>query len=494
MKITRNNYLEIEPGNSYERSCILQLLNSECKRINPKYEKMKKSGRFDKGITREIQTFKEEKGKFFIYKANYSVYKKLLDLNLPLEKITDKRISNKIDCESTVGPRDNEQRNAITDLYEWGVNCFGYMCLSAAPAAGKTYMAVKLATMFKERTLIIVDMTLLIEQFIESILNFTDIKEEEIGIIRGSELDYGKNKKIIIATAQTLIKKPEIVKQLESEIGFLIVDEVHVASANTFQELIPKFKPRIQLGLSGSHNRDDKMEFLVHEAVGPIVHEISKESLLKAGSIISPTLRPIFIKDNHKFEKHNNDNTDFRTVVDEFYNCPEAIGKISNIVNFHYKDRSQLLICKEKTMVEAYYESILRKVAGSELEQKAITWKKNKLEDLDLDIKLILNKDPLDMMTKKEKSLLEFNNVKKSDMIKKYQSKLDKEMEKLIKQKNKIEKIQWYETDIAKEDELARTIVILTGEIGKVERDRIIRETNEGKIRVLICTTVVMAA
>ncbi|MGL5715722.1 MAG: hypothetical protein ACRCX2_22055, partial [Paraclostridium sp.] len=51
--------------------------------------------------------------------------------------LKDKRVSNKIDVNVTAGPRDEEQKNAINDLYNEMVNGFGYCSLSAPPAAGK---------------------------------------------------------------------------------------------------------------------------------------------------------------------------------------------------------------------------------------------------------------------------------------------------------------------------------------------------------------------
>lgn len=490
MKIVRSNRIEIYPCNSFEYSVIKQLIEKECTRDNPKYIKAMKSNRFQKGLTRKIVTFKEIKDKFLIHKANYQVYEKLLNSNLKIEEIQDLRISNKIEVNATAGPRDNEQKKAISTLYDWYINGFGYGCLNAAPAAGKTFMAINLFTKLKEKTLVIVDMKLLIEQFIESILRFSDTKENEIGYISESKADY-KNKKIIIATAQTLIKKASIIEELENEIGFLIVDEVHVASANTFQQILPRFKPKYQLGLSGSHDRDDKMDFLVKEAVGPIVSTIEREDLIKAGSIMTPILRPVFLMDNEKFDKYNRGNIDFRDVVDNYFNCPKVINKVSKMVLHYYKqERSQLLICKEKSMVDAYYLSIVSKLVGENFIRECEEFIKQKLELLEKEILDIESRNLESFSTKKDLKDLENKKISKKEFIKKYQTKKEKVLDDVKKKVYTYLNKKWYETEIAKNNELFKSVEILTGSISSKERNRIIDETNKGKIKVLISTSV----
>lgn len=490
MQIIRSNYLEVIPESSYEYSVIKQIITRGCTRDNPVYLKAKKSNRFVKDLARRIATFKEAKDKFLIYKANFNILQELESSNLPIKYI-DKRVSNKIEVYATKGPRDDEQKKAISDLYNWFTEGFGYGCLSAAPAAGKTFMAINLVSKLKEKTLVVVDMKLLIEQFVDSITFFSDIKKEEIGFICDSKVDI-ENKKIIIATAQTLIKKPFVMEQLSNEIGFLIVDEVHVASSNTFQTIIPKFKPMYQLGLSGSHNRDDKMEFLIREAVGPIVSTIKREDLIKAGSIMTPVLRPIFLKDDEKFEKYNRDGVDFRDVVENYYNCPKTISKISKFINHYYNQgRSQLLICKEKNMVNSYYDELLKLIVGEEFVKKC-------QESINFDIeKLKVELDDLDkkeleyFATKKDIDALKNKKMTKSSFNSKYKEKKDKQKIILFKKLEKMGNKTWKDSDLAKESSLFKSVEILTGDISSKERTRIIDETNKGIIKILITTTTV---
>ncbi|MGL4999424.1 MAG: DEAD/DEAH box helicase, partial [Cetobacterium sp.] len=366
LKIIRNKDLLIIPKGDYEAKVILDLLKKDCIKENPKYEKMMKSGRFQKGVEKEIITFtfNKKENVFKIYKANYEVYKKLLDLKLPLEEEKDERVSFPVDITCSIGPRDTEQEKVIKAVKEF-YNGFGYGLIEASPSAGKTAMACMMMGHVKQRTLVLVDMNLLVEQFVESILAFTNVKKEEIGFIRGNELDYGLDKKIIIATNQSLAKKPEILKELENNIGFVIQDEAQIASCDTVQKVFGELRPKYQLGLSGTPYRDDKMDFLIREAIGPIMCKANRQAMVENGSMITPILRPLFIYDKEKLNDRKYANAEFREVVDDFYNCPKAIDRITNLVMHHYRqDDSQLLICKEKTMIVSYYRTLINKICG----------------------------------------------------------------------------------------------------------------------------------
>lgn len=351
-------------------------------------------------------------------------------------------------------------------------------------------MAVNLITKLREKTLIVIDMGLLLDQFIKSLTFFTDLTVDDIGIVSDGKVDV-EGKKIIIATVQTLIKKEGLMDQLSKEIGFLIVDEVHVASSNTFQLVIPKFRPMYQLGLSGSHERDDKMEFLTQESVGPIAAEIEREALIKAGSIMTPILRPIFLKDDDKFDKYNRDGVDFRSVVNNYYNCPKTIEKISKFVNYHYNNgRSQLLICKEKNVINAYYNKLLEIILGEDFIKECKKEIDSDIEKIKLEMLSIENEPLENFSTKKDLNLLENKKMSKSEFKKKYQVKKDKKINELSKKLDIILKKDWKSSKLAKENEKFNSVVIITGDASSTERERIIDEANSGKIKILITSVV----
>lgn len=491
MKLIRSNSIRVIPENSHEKEIIENILKNDCIRDNPKYIKARKKGRFMQGIPKTINTYSyfSKKNEFIFYKANYSTFRKLLDSGMTVNEIKDERISNYTNIVCRTKPRDDQQSLALDNL-KIALDDWGYCCLDAAPAAGKTYIACNLMGALKEKTLVIVDMNLLVEQFIDSISFFTNVKLEEIGIIRGQEIDY-KDKKIVIATVQTLSKNPEIIKYLNKNIGFVVCDECHVMAASTFQELLPKLKPKYQLGLSGSHERDDGLEFLIAEAIGPIAFRVSRSEMVKSGSMVTPLLRPLFLRDDEKFDKFNTDNApDFREVVDEYYNCPKAIDKISNLIVHHYKNNdSQLLVCKEKSMVQGYLRAILTKLCGSEIFQKALEEKEENLKILEEKFKIIENGNLKEYANKTDLLKLEKGKMSIKEANIKWKTKKERSLKIVKDEIERCKKLSMEDTEIIKTNKIYNSVKIITGEISNNERNDIIEKTNTGEIKIILSTT-----
>lgn len=480
MIIERNNYLKITYESQYEKNIIEDIIKRYCVHDNPKSENNNSSNYYF-NIPKKINTYNIKKNTFYVYRGNKDVYDTLISTSLK-KTIIDNRVNNYVDIQCYVNPRDEEQEKALKAFKE---NDFEYGILSATPSTGKTFISLKLASYFKQRTLIIVDMTLLIDQFIDSILEFTNIKEEEICIIRGQQLKVEEKHKIIISTVQTLSKHKELSEELSKSIGYLIIDEVHVASCKTFQELIPLFKPKFQIGLSGTPFRDDKMEFLIMESVGPIVYTANRKKMLDAGSMLLPILRPIFIKDDKNFYKNKNEyEIKFRDIVEEYYLDERAIDKITNLILYHYKKNdSQLLICKENNMVDLYYFTLMNKLYGFNILKKAEEDKNNKINQLEIELqeKLleIQKMQHITKNTKKQiKNIAEYKKEKKKKIKDKYEKLIEKE-------KNK----KWFEIDSIKNNENFEKIKIINGSLKREAREKIIQDTNKGITKIVITTT-----
>lgn len=502
MKLIRSNYLKIIPSSKFEEIRIEQFLKQHCIHKNPAFEKQARFvknlifSKVDKYIKTYNKVQKFEKVYFEVMKGNKFVFEEIQKIGLKVDDYRDERIISKANINATAEPRDEEQRKAIKTILD---NDFNYGILQAAPSSGKSFISLYCASKLKQKTLILVDMTLLIDQFIDSILKFTNVKENEIGLIRGQERDY-KDKKIVIATIQTLTKKEnqDIVDYLSDNIGFVICDEVHIMSCQTAQNILKYLKPRYMLGLSGTPHRDDGLEFVITEAIGPIIHKADRQAMVDVGSMWTPMLRPIFLKDDNLFKRYNVDNEiDFRDVVDMYYNSPKAIDKISNIIIHHYKKNdSQLVICKEMELVDRYYGILIKKLFDPEIEKKAEESRQRKANQYTAEIqKCTYEFTALDMATKFEKKRYDDGLLDLSYFENKYsKEKIEEERLKRIKKaEKKLEKLcqlNWTELPIVKNVKSADSIVILTGKVNRAEREKIIEDANSGKIKVLLCTTV----
>lgn len=170
--------------------------------------------------------------------------------------------------------------------------------IKSRPGSGKTVMGVYLATYYKFKTAIVVDQSNLVDQWVEAILEFTNIPKERIGYIQGSKLDID-NCDIIIAMAQTLVSRlhktiksdndNSKTKELDNNfvnnfyeiirnvgINLVLYDECHVTgSAKKFTTSSFLFNTNNILGLSATPFQDGLSQILMTNTVGNIISESS---------------------------------------------------------------------------------------------------------------------------------------------------------------------------------------------------------------------------
>lgn len=134
--------------------------------------------------------------------------------------------------------------------------------IQAGTGTGKTVMAIWLACFFKLKTLVIVPNDRIFNQWREKFVSFTNLRDDQIGIIRGKICDY--KKPVVVAMLQTIYK--DRFDFLEKEFGLVIYDEVHTISTECFNVVVNKFWSKVNIGLSATPTRKDGMEnvFLYH--------------------------------------------------------------------------------------------------------------------------------------------------------------------------------------------------------------------------------------
>src|SRR5699024_8030913 len=106
----------------------------------------------------------------------------------------------------------------------------------------------------KVNALVIVNRTALLEQWKAKLAAFLDMPSDSIGKDGG-----GKHKPNVIiddATSQSLNYEGEL-KSIITQYGHVIVDECHVISAVTFEDVLKKIRPKFILGLTATPKRKD---------------------------------------------------------------------------------------------------------------------------------------------------------------------------------------------------------------------------------------------
>lgn len=157
---------------------------------------------------------------------------------------------------------------------------------AGATSFGKTVIAEKLIEARKEKTLIIVNSTNLLEQWEKTLKEDMTIRNKVekregkrlnktgIGVL-GNQRDTMTGL-IDVVTFQSLFSQfPEMVK----EYGMIIIDECHHVAADTYCLPLQELKAKYVYGLTATDKRRDKFDKYVYWLCGPVIAEYSADKL-----------------------------------------------------------------------------------------------------------------------------------------------------------------------------------------------------------------------
>lgn len=132
---------------------------------------------------------------------------------------------------------------------------------------GKTVLAIKIMSILKKKTLIIVHKEFLLNQWLERLNEF--MPNIRIGFIRQKKVEI-ENCDVVIGMLQSISMKtypPETFKSF----GFSIVDEAHHISSEVFSRALPKIATRFMMGLSATLDRKDGLRYVFEWYLGDAV-------------------------------------------------------------------------------------------------------------------------------------------------------------------------------------------------------------------------------
>lgn len=149
------------------------------------------------------------------------------------------------------------QQEAIASLKTLRNNHKNKALLISATGTGKTYLsAFDVKNVAPKRILFVVHRENIVHDAMNTYKNI--IKNHTFGFFTGNNKDIYSD--YIFSTIQT-IHKQEYREMFEPDtFDYIIIDEVHRAGANSYQELINYFKPKFLLGMSATPERSDHFD------------------------------------------------------------------------------------------------------------------------------------------------------------------------------------------------------------------------------------------
>ncbi|MBP3296471.1 MAG: DEAD/DEAH box helicase family protein, partial [Lachnospiraceae bacterium] len=260
---------------------------------NPEYWKRDRLGKSNYYNLRTISLWGESEGYIRIPTGLYErLESKCEDAGISVDKY-DKRSHGKPIRVSFKGELRDQQVLASLELekYENGILC-------APPAFGKTVLAAYLISKRKVSTLILLDKTDLIDQWIGEFKRFLDIDEKlpiyktKTGREKTRDSVYGsllsgvdKTTGIIdFAMIGSAYHKGQFFENIDSY-GMVLCDECHHIGSGQGQALMSRIRAKYIYGLSATPERSDHLDDIVYMLLGPIRHKYTVREQAEAWGI-----------------------------------------------------------------------------------------------------------------------------------------------------------------------------------------------------------------
>ncbi len=234
---------------------------------------------YDRGeFKAPIRAWREERD-HFVVPRNYMLPGALPRLPFP---VFDSRIRSfpRVDWKSNVkldakNLQKTFQREGNAALLR---NFDGILCLRCG--AGKTIVGIHSASLLHVPTLVLVDTADLAEQWEEEVLEFTDLKKEDIGRVGGGKFDWQKPFTIaVIHTIAARASEHRLPLEMLSFFGLLMPDECHLLGAPYFNLAVPPFHGR-RWGLSATPRRNDDYDSLLRYTMGEVLYQYLEPELI----------------------------------------------------------------------------------------------------------------------------------------------------------------------------------------------------------------------
>lgn len=249
---------------------------------NPEIETAEKYGRFTRQIAEEIETYHCRGSDLVVQRGYGSDFIGILKRSDISPEIVEERVCPPISIPSLNGVtlRPYQQR-AVAEAVE--KNSQGV--LVAPTGAGKSIMGLEIIRRKSTTALILVHRSELAQQWQKEIKRLFGITP---GFIGSGSWEIGDQ--ITVALVQTLSRNEEKCREMGDQIGLILCDECHHAPARSFAEVIGWFPSKFRFGLSATPIRRDKLDCLIHRAIGPILAKIEREEVEAVNSIVPATV------------------------------------------------------------------------------------------------------------------------------------------------------------------------------------------------------------
>jgi superfamily II DNA or RNA helicase len=219
-------------------------------------------------------------------------------------------------------------------------------------------LSLKIISLLKKKTLIIVHKEFLMNQWIERINEF--LPGATVGKIQGSTFDV-EGKDIVIGMVQTLYDK-DYAADAFSCFGLTIIDEVHRIGSEQFSRTLFKTITPYMLGISATVDRKDKLTSVLYMFIGEKIYTEKRED----DDLVS--VRAIrYISNDPEFNEVELDfrgSAKYSTMISklcEFGPRSDFIIRVIKDLVAEEPDNQIMILCHNRSLLSYLYDGIVHR-------------------------------------------------------------------------------------------------------------------------------------
>ena len=237
-----------------------------------------------------------------------------------------------------------EEQKELRSEAESHLNNCGSTIISAYTGFGKSITAINMASRIKLKTLIVLNRLILMKQWEDSINTFCS-NTIKVQCIKPKAIK--KDCEFYIMNATNI---PKMGADFFNDIGFIIIDEIHLIVAEKLSECLQYLTPRYMIGLSATPNRQDGLNCLFNLYCGNsrVFRKLNREHIAYK---VKTNFEPIV-------ELASNGKINWNTVLESQSNDVNRNELIIKIVKF-FQDRVFLIICKRISQANYILDRLL---------------------------------------------------------------------------------------------------------------------------------------
>ena len=239
--------------------------------------------------------------------------------------------------------------------------------LSAATAFGKTVVCSYLIAKRKVNTLILLQSKDLLNQWIDELNKFLEIREEPpeyitktgrkkkrqdvIGVLHGNKNTLTGI--IDVAMVGSMYKKGEF-NDLVNSYGMVIMDECHHAASKTSIELLQKINAKYVYGVSATPKRGDDLDKIIYMLLGPLRHKFTSLDRAQEQGI-GHYFIPRYTRVVDNIESKNDINKAYNLISDSKVRNEMIIEDVRSCVN---KKQTPVILTRFKDHAKYLYDGL----------------------------------------------------------------------------------------------------------------------------------------